>query len=263
MTEVIRYYVDESGDLTLFNKKGTPVHNESSPSHLMIGLLKIKDSEFLSKFNSFRDKILIDPIFCTFPSYKKTSINFHAKDDHIAIKREVFNFIKDLDISVQVVIRQKPILIDQAISQYKNFNSKLTPRQIYNDMVTRLFKGKLHKAENYEVFFSNRGNTTENLSLIEALNKACENFYSSFGIKTNSTYKVICRQPSEEAGLQIIDYCLWALQRVYEKSEIVYFKIIEDKFKLIIDVDDKQNNAYGEYYSVKNKMSLEKIKRVS
>lgn len=66
--------------------------------------------------------------------------------------------------------------------------------------------------------------------------------------------------PSQNPGLQVIDYCLWAVQRLYVKQEDVYFNLIRDKYKLIIDVDDKRNKPYGEYYSSSNSLSLDKIR---
>lgn len=256
--DTTKYYVDESGDLGLFNRKGIPLRTSHT---IMLGLLKIKEEDFDNKFSKFKVTIEGDPIFNSFPSFKKTKICFHAKDDHIAVKREVFLFIKKLDLSLQVVVRRRSALVEHARSIYENYNKKYTQQEIYNDLVKRLFKGKLHKEEKYEIFFSHRGNCTDNKNLTSALGKAKENFYNQFGINSKSEYKVICRHPHQEPGLQLVDYCLWALQRLYEANEATYFNMIEDKFKLIMDVDDKRHNQYGEYYNVKpNRLTLEKIK---
>lgn len=258
MDDKIIYYVDESGDLNLFNKKGIPL--SEGPAFIMLGLLKLKEPNFIDLFHEFRETIVTDPIFNTFNSINKTKQSFHAKDDHIAIKREVFNFIRKMDFSVQVVIRRKPALVEQAKSQFKAYGKKLTDKQIYNDLVSRLFKEKLHKADSYEIVFSQRGNSTETRSLREALNKARENFYGSHGIQSKSTININCCMPSQNPALQIIDYCLWAVQRLYVKQEDVYFNLIQDKYKLIIDVDDKKKKPYGEYYSSSNYLSLDKIR---
>jgi len=262
--KLITYYVDESGDLNLFNKKGVPVHNKGSSKTLMLGLLKIQNDNIFNKnFVSFKQKILSDTIFQTFPSIEKTKIQFHAKDDHIAIKREVFRYIANLDFTVQVIVRRKPVLIEQAKTQFEYTKTKMGDKQIYNDLVTRLFGKNLHKAEAYNIYFSNRGTTFTNNSLKESLYKARQAFCTKYNISSNSDFKVICINASEIPGLQIIDYCLWALQRMYEKNEDVYFNIIQDKFKLIIDVDDKRHKGYGAYYSLQNKISLSKIDGVS
>jgi hypothetical protein len=254
------YYLDESGDLNLFNKRKKPVNNDGSSNFIMLGVLKIKEQGFEEKFLTFREAVLTDPIFQTFPSIEKTKRAFHAKDDHIAVKREVFNFIKGLDLSVQVIIRRRSVLIDQALSQFHNTGRKLDEKQLYLDLVTRLFKNNLHKSQCFKIYFSHRSKTTEYKALKGALQRACDNFYKTHNIRNKSTHEVICLQPSQEPGLQIIDYCLWALQRLYERKESVYFSLLQDKFKLIMDIDDKSNKPYGELYSARNVLCLSKLK---
>lgn len=48
--------------------------------------------------------------------------------------------------------------------------------------------------------------------------------------------------------------------RLYNFSDDSYFNLLKDDYKLIIDLDDKKNHEYGEYYSKYNPISLEKIK---
>ena len=43
----IRYYVDESGELSLFNRKGKALETSQT---IMLGLLKIKEPNFQEKF---------------------------------------------------------------------------------------------------------------------------------------------------------------------------------------------------------------------
>lgn len=222
----------------------------------MLGLLKIKDDKFIDVFEQLKQLIINDPIFQTFASIDKTKNCLHAKDDHIAIKREVFKVISKLDLSIQVIIRHKGALIQQAGSQFEFSNVKMTDKQIYKDLVIRLFKEKLHKADSYNIIFAQRGSSTENSSLQQALRKAGGNFHKSYGIKSSSIYKINCCHPSQYPGLQIIDYCLWALQRLYTKHEDAYFSIIKDKFKLIMDIDYKENKSYGEYYNNNNIQKL-------
>jgi len=260
----VTYYVDESGDLTLFDKKGRPVQDKGSSKTLMLGLIKLKEgNDFSQHFESFKKTIITDPTFQTFPSIEKTKLKFHAKDDHVTIKREVYKYIANLDFSVQVIVRRKSVLIEQAITQFEYDKQKMKDKQIYSDLVRRLFDKNIHKANYYNIYFANRGKTFTNHSLKEAMFNTREKFCNKYGIAVNSHFKVFCVESSNYYGLQIIDYCLWALQRMYEKGEDAYFKIIQDKFKLIIDVDDKRRKGYGVYYTTKNKISLQSINGVS
>jgi hypothetical protein len=50
-------------------------------------------------------------------------------------------------------------------------------------------------------------------------------------------------------GLQLADYCLWALQRLYERGEDRFLNLIAAKVGLIHDVDDIRKSGAGEYYN--------------
>ena len=53
--DLITYYVDESGDLTLFDKKGRPVQDKGSSKILMLGLIKLKEAnDFNQNFELFK-----------------------------------------------------------------------------------------------------------------------------------------------------------------------------------------------------------------
>ncbi len=256
----IHYYVDESGDFNLFTKKGKPaVIIEGVSQTIMLGSLRIKDENFIESFSILRNQILSDTILQSIPSFKKTQEQFHAKSDHIAVKREVFNYIATLDCSVQVIIRRKSTLVEQAKMQFEYTQNKVTDSQLYGDLATRLFKRNIHKADCYDIYFSERGKTFASHTLEVALRHARKEFIEANNISTNSSFRVFCVQPSRHFELQIIDYCLWALQRMYEQKEDVYFNIIKDKFSFILDIDDKRDSSAGRHYCKKDQASLDKI----
>ena len=92
----------------------------------MLGLIKLKEAnDFNQNFELFKKTIITDPIFQTFSSIQKTKLKFHAKDDHVAIKREVYKYIANLDFSVQVIVRRKSVLIEQAITQFEYNKQKM------------------------------------------------------------------------------------------------------------------------------------------
>lgn len=90
--------------------------------------------------------------------------------------------------------------------------------------------------------------------------KAVTNFEKTFIKQANSSHIISSNFPSKESCLQIIDYFLWALQRLYERHENRYFNYVKEKFTRIIDPDDKRVKANGVYYDLKNELSLQKIK---
>jgi len=57
------------------------------------------------------------------------------------------------------------------------------------------------------------------------------------------------------AGLQAVDYFLWALQRFYELGEERYVRYLWDAFRLVHDIDDTRQAGYGEYYTQKKPLT--------
>jgi len=90
--------------------------------------------------------------------------------------------------------------------------------------------------------------------------KAVANFEKSSGKKVDSSHHVVSNYPTNDPCLQVVDYVLWALQRLYEKQEDRYFNYLSEKFVRIIDLDDKRKKDYGVYYDKRNPLTVEKIK---
>lgn len=262
------FYVDESGDLTFF-VKNKPINFDTLPAskHFMIGTVHIKSDikTVTDAFNQLRLDLLNDPFVKKIPSSHKIAQMFHAKDDADIIRREFFKLIRQFDFSVQVIIRRKSVILEQIKEQYKltGIKTKISEKDMYNSMVTTLFKRSLHKND-CNIYFSARGKTFNEESLKQAIEKAKRNFYYQYKINNQHQINIFSSQPQYHIGLQIIDYYLWALQRLYNFDDASYFDLLRDDYKLIIDLDDKRNHKYGEYYNHKNnQITLEKIKGVS
>jgi hypothetical protein len=260
------YYVDEAGDLTFFNKKKRIIIGQPGVSKFfMVGVAQIDNPDLLTQqLEYLRCRLLNDPKYKDIPSMQpqeaKTAIAFHAKDDFSDIRFKVFDILRNFNTKVYVVIKSKQEL---ALSVQKKFletgEKTLNQNKIYDDLVTRLFKDRLHKVDNNHVVFARRGKKLREEALTNALLKAKMNFEKKWNKTTSSKIYVKSAYPSEYIGLQVIDYYLWALQRLYEKKEDEFFKPIAHQYKLIIDLDDRRKNHYGEYYCKSNLLSLEKI----
>jgi hypothetical protein len=65
----------------------------------------------------------------------------------------------------------------------------------------------------------------------------------------------------DNVGLQVADYCLWAVQRLFSKNEDRYLGLIWPKVALLVDADDTSEASYGTYHSRKRPpLDLLKIK---
>lgn len=260
------YFVDEAGDTTMFNKRGRLIVGTDGVSNFfMLGVADLpnpKDAD--AALNKLRAELLADPYFEGVPSMqskaRKTAICFHVSKDLPEVKREVFRLLPQFGAKVQIIIRRKAELANTARLTYKNFGIKLPDNRIYDDLVKRLFRNLLHKADENHIIVARRGKSARLKALHNAIDRAKANFEAKYGIWSDSTTIIQPAYPREFGGLQVIDYYLWALQCLYERGNDRYFKLLAKDFRLIMDIDDKRNKPYGEYYGDMNPLTAQKIK---
>jgi hypothetical protein len=103
---VKHYFVDEAGDMVLFDKKGRiAVGNGEVPRCFMVGLVDLPEPQLAhDRLEGLRRNLLAEPFFSTAPSIqpdsKKTAIAFHAKDDLPEVRYEVMKLLPSLGAKV-------------------------------------------------------------------------------------------------------------------------------------------------------------------
>jgi hypothetical protein len=194
------------------------------------------------------------------PEAKKTAISFHAKDDYAEIREKVFERIQSFDIKVFVAIRSKAEIAEAAKANFKNLGKRIQQNGIYDDLLKRLFKNLLHKADIIQMTIARRGKEAREDALEQAVNQAQKNFEARWKISSKISILMKPAYPSQVAGLQFVDYYLWALQRLYEREEDQFFRPLAKKYRLITDLDDRRNKLYGEWYGDCNPLTLEKLR---
>jgi hypothetical protein len=261
---VRHFFVDEAGDLTLFNRRGRVIVGTPGVSTVfMVGLAQIPDpARAADELESLRARLLADPYFKGVPSMqldaRKTAIAFHAKDDLPEVRREVFALLPALGCKVQVAIRRKQALAQEAKALFRYRREKLRADDIYDGLVSRLFKNVLHKADENRVVFARRGKAPRMKALETAIEHAKQRFAERWGVEHDKPTAIHAAYPREDAGLQVTDYYLWALQRVYERKEDRFFRLLADGYRLIMDIDNTTNKPYGEWFSDQNPLTLGK-----
>lgn len=259
------YFVDEAGDTTLFNARGVRIIGKEGVSHtFMVGVADIPDPmRTATVLAELRRSLLADPYFKNVPSMQvgcgKTAECFHAKNDLPEVRREVFKLLPSLGAKVQVAIRRKADLADECVMM-SNFGGRYRPSDVYDDLVKRLFKNLLHRGESHEVCFARRGKSDREEALRTSLDRARLNFKRSWKSELELPCKIRSSVPSQDAGLQVVDYYLWALQRLIERKEDRFFEAVSSQLSLVMDLDDKRERPYGRWYSTKDMISLEKTK---
>lgn len=262
---VHHYYVDEAGDLALFNTKGRSIVGEAGVSKFfMVGVAQISDPNAARKrLTSLRAKLLADPYFTGVPSMQpsagKTASQFHAAKDLAEVRREVFAILPDLGAKIYVAIRRKGKLAPVARAIHRLTGQRWQEGNIYDDLVKRLFRNLLHKADENRIVFARHAKWGRREALAMAIQKAKSNFEAKYGLASHKPTGIASAFPREEAGLQVIDYYLWALQRLFERGDDRFFNLLRPNYRLIMDLDDTRRKGYGEWYNDKNPLTREKI----
>ena len=262
------FFIDEAGDLTLFNKKRQVMLGKKGVSHtFMLGVALIPEPDVLNQqLEALRQSLLADPYFAGIPSFdpkeNKTAVFFHAKNDLPEVRREVFKILQATEAKVFVTIRRKADLAEFSARSFEFLSKKVTDNEIYDDLVKRTFKQLLHKADENHLIFARRGTSTRQHALEEAIKKAKYNFNFNRDEEIDKPTFVYTAEPSMHGGLQLIDYYLWALQRLYERGEDRHFNLLTENYRRIIDMDDKREKPYGMYYTDSNPLTRAKIKPI-
>lgn len=264
------YYIDESGDSTLFDSRGNIIVGQEGASRVFIvGAAQIHNPRGLETDLQFlRQQLVGDPYFRGVPSLaeraKKTALYFHAKDDLPEVRRDVMRVLRDHPFSVVAAIRRKRVVAEFAKERFERTGRKITEHELYDDLVQRILRDRLHMAAHTHIWFARRGKRERKEALERAIDNARQQFaltnlaavLARLGNRKPKT-TIYSAQPSDVAGLQAIDYCLWALHRLLERGDDRFFNYLGGKFRLIWDVDDIRRKAAGEWHRAKRRRGID------
>ena len=261
------YFVDEAGDSTLFSGAGKVIVGQEGCSRFFIlGLLWVENPfELETAMKELRQRLIADPYFASVPSMQpqnqKTAVCFHAKDDLPEVRREVFNLlVQTAGIRFFAVVQDKMKAVQYVRQRNaRELSYRYHPNEMYDYLVRRLFRDRLHKADQNIVCFAKRGKSDRTEALKKALQQARQRFYDKYGIQTNSSFDIQITEPKHSGGLQAVDYFLWALQRLFERGEDRYITYLWKQVSLIHDIDDTRENEYGKYYDQKHPLTAEAL----
>jgi hypothetical protein len=251
------YYVDETGDGVIFDRKGRVlVGTGKVQDYFTVGMVECWTLQALTDdLEALRAQLLADPYFKGVPSMtpeaKKTALLFHAKDDVPEVRREVFKVIERHDFSFYAVIRtMSAVARGVKARNERDPTYRYRPTELYDSAVRRLFDKKLHTQPAFDVIFATRGKARTQ-ALREHLLKAQAESRKATGTYPDAVIHVRAMPASQHVGLQVADYCLWALQRLFAKGEERFLSLIWPKVGLILDADDISEKPYGTYHTRK------------
>ena len=253
------YHVDEAGDGVLFGQKGRNRLNDTNGSQFfMLGMVRcINEPQVVSALSKLRADLIANPLYASIPSMQpeagKTSRAFHAKDDHAEIRAKVFELLLTLDFKFYAVIKDmRAVHRYVRARQFMDSTYRYHPNELYDLTARMLFKQRLHKDSHYRIVFARRGTSDRTAALRDQLEQTRQRFLREQRLQHDAVLEIQPAYPWEEPCLQIADYCLWALQRCYERQEARFLHALWPKVSLIHDVDDPMGKQYGTYLTRTN-----------
>jgi hypothetical protein len=246
--DVRHYFVDEAGDLTVFDSGGrSKVGHDGVSRCFLMGVAEIREPLMATaRLEALRLELLRDPYFAHAPSlrveYGKTARAFHAKDDLPEVRWRVFEQLRRLDINVAVALRQKVAIERDARAGFESTGTKWHVHDTYDGLVTQLFVGRFDHRCSHRTTFALRQKSSRNAALVRALERA------SAVVPHTPDFLVLSSQSSKSIGLQIVDYYLWTVQRLFERAEGRFFAGMAGQFEYVWDLDDTRLSEEGMRY---------------
>ena len=263
---VRHYFVDEAGDLTLFDAKGNvAVGKEGRSRYFMVGLVELPDPDLAhQRLEKLRKRLMADPYFMGVPSMQpareKTAVCFHANDDVAEVRYEVMKLLPSLGAKATIAIKRKEHLATLHKPTPGKKVKRAAPNSVYDELVTEVFRGNLRPGDKVNLVFAERGVRKRRKALEEALAKARRSVGGGRGSTAGPTITISFARPPKFAGLQVVDYYLWAVQRLYNTAtEQRFYRALEPQYAAVVDLDDRRGGSGGRRYSGANKLRPHKI----
>lgn len=247
------FFVDESGDPVFYDRKGNLIAGQPGCSPILIlGFIETQTPQQLrQKILALQKEIVGDPYFQDIPSLRKTAVAFHAKDDLPEIRYRVFKLLADLEFKAQFVVARK-------IERVFRNSFETCEAAFYDHLVSLLFENVLHRYQDNHIYFAKRGSRDRQLPLTQAIQKGIHRFEEKWEHSITSKFRVQAQTPQGEPCLSIIDYMCWAVYRAFTRGQMRYYKTVEEKVSLLVDLYDTQNYP-NNWYHKKNPFDIKKI----
>lgn len=252
-------FLDEAGDTTFYGKgKINIVGNNGVSNCFILGMVKFKQplEPLRQQVLALQQQVAEEAYFAEVPSIQKKvqdkGFYFHATDDVPEVRKQFFEFIRDLDCSFEAVVARKI----PALYERKHHGRE---GEFYADLLSHLLKNKLGKEEKLVLNIAERGNTTRNHNLQMALQKA-ESRYLAGNADKKVKFSVVFNVQNHltDPLLNIADYFCWSVQRVFERGETRYYNYLQERISLVVDLYDSAGyQGSRNYYRRGNPLTAE------
>jgi hypothetical protein len=177
---------------------------------------------------------------------------FHACKDSPDVRTVLLHYLRDLPCEAEVVVARKiPALFE------KQHHARA--EEFYADLLAHLIKNRLKRPGTLVLNVAERGSSTREKVLTEALRLARERAAKKWGAENLQARVVFnVQNPRTEPLLTVSDYLCWAVQRVFEQGEVRHYNYLAGKIRLVVDLYDREKYAGNQnFYHRKNPLTAE------
>jgi hypothetical protein len=256
-TEVFHRFLDETGDTTFYGKGRKLIVGQGGVSlSFGLGIVRVDRSldEVRCEVRALQSQVQADPLLNTIPSVQKRAASggfyFHACKDSPEVRSVLLHYIRDLPCEAEVVVARK-------IPWQFRIHHHEKEEEFYADLLSHLIKNRLKRAGTLVLNVAERGSSTREKVLTEALRIATERAAKKWGTKNLKARVVFnVQNPRTEPLLTVSDYLCWAVQRVFELGEVRHYNYLAAKIRLVVDLYDREKyQGSKNYYGKKNPLT--------
>lgn len=250
-------FLDETGDAAFYGKGRKLIVGQSGVSlSFGMGLVRVDRplEEARREVRALHQQVEADPLLNTIPSVKKRiesgGFFFHACKDTPDVRSVLLHYLRELPCEAEVVVARKvPALFEKQHHARED--------EFYADLLAHLIKNRLKRAGTLVLNVAERGSSTREKVLTEALRLATERAAKKWGGENLQARVVFNVQtPRTEPLLTVSDYLCWAVQRVFEAGDVRHYNYLAQKIRLVVDLYDREKyEGSRNYYDKKNPLT--------
>lgn len=255
--ETFHRFLDETGDTTFYGKgRKLIVGHEGVSLSFGLGVVRIDRplEEVRREVRALEAQVEADPLLNTIPSVQKRVASggffFHACKDTPDVRAVLLRYLRELPCEAEMVVARKiPALFE------KQHHGR--EEEFYADLLAHLVKNRLKRAGTLVLNVAERGSSTREKVLTDALQLATERASKKWGadnLKARAVFNV--QNPRTEPLLTVSDYLCWAVQRVCEQGDVRHYNYLAAKIRLVVDLYDREKyEGSRNYYDKKNPLT--------
>lgn len=255
--EVHHRFLDETGDTTFYGKGRKLIVGQQGVSlSFGLGVVRINHplEEVRREVRALEVQVETDPLLNAIPSVQKRIASggffFHACKDSPDVRTVLLHYLRDLPCEAELVVARKiPTLFE------KQHHGR--EEEFYADLLAHLIKSRLKRAGTLVLNVAERGSSTREKVLTEALRLATERATKKWGgenLKARVVFNV--QTPRTEPLLTVSDYLCWAVQRVFEQGDVRHYNYLAEKIRLVVDLYDREKyEGSRNFYDKRNPLT--------